>query len=1035
MKKNLLVAGILGAVAAVLYFASMATYAFPGESAHLMAVWRGLDYVSNPPYPLMAVFAKALGAGNLIAPVCGTLAVVLMYLLVSSFVRWRANGEHTQVYREPLAMVAGLAASVVFMLTPAVRSAATHLEPKLFDFTWALLTFALFVPYVRAGKAGWVMPVLLGVMTSLGACDSALFFVLLPFLLAAIVLAQRERGHKPYGAIFAFVVVFLVAVPFFVKAFGLDMSEYLKGIAAEIRQYPASPGWLFVAIFSTLPFLTSLFSSDKAYNEQPSLVQWLFHAAMTFVSILAIATPLSPSSLMEPFGVVPVLTSAFAAAVAGHLVSYWWVHRRRVVGLVGGGVLVFVLAVTCLWNLFAFERSQGAFADRVAEKVLADLGDRKWFVSDGVLDDHLRLAAAKADRELNLVSLARDLDEDYLARLGDLLAEKMVGGPKNEELRLSLSLGVLPFVQDWFASDPSVAKEVAIYGAPDLWYGAGLKAVPEFLFFGADPARVPDWKAWKEFDAILEAPKGWGSYSIRTVEDPVDRMRLSIRRHLGLVANDRGVYLLDEKRQDEAFEMFDLVLNEIDRDNVCALFNEIEMSGAKHAKAVAKKHELERALKKIVDDKDRRYHLWRLGNYYGYIRNPDIFVRLGFTWARSGRPGDALSQIRRAIDFVPTDKRTALLNMMAALYASDSDRLKSRKIYESVLAKNADDHDALVGLMRLELLDGNTEKALKYLERAAGSATGPRANIELAMLAMMKGDFTQARTLLRKATDADPKNLQAWSLTAAVIMQQSDAAKDAKAKAALDKELANAILPTMEKQTTDPFNYYVQTTKAFLLMRQGESKRKEARDAFVAAAKARPDVAATQDIVLGLDISLDDATSAERHAREMLRRNRKAPLANYVMGSLALKKGDYREAEAFLRRSADAPKPPALALNDLAEVLRRKKEYSEAEHYARKATKVAPNLYVAWETLGSTLMDAGRNLDEAEAAVKKACELSKDKTGREADVRMLVSLARVQALRKDLTHARATIRKVQSRVNELSDFELKEFDAFKKSVR
>ena len=68
-------------------------------------------------------------------------------------------------------------------------------------------------------------------------------------------------------------------------------------------------------------------------------------------------------------------------------------------------------------------------------------------------------------------------------------------------------------------------------------------------------------------------------------------------------------------------------------------------------------------LKAIVDDTNRRYRLWALGNYYGYIRSPEIFIRLGFTWARSGRPGEALSQIRRAIDFIPTDNRRTVLNM------------------------------------------------------------------------------------------------------------------------------------------------------------------------------------------------------------------------------------------------------------------------------------------------------------------------------------------------------------------------------------
>ena len=45
MKKHSLMAVILGAVAAVLYFASTASYAFPGVSAHLQALWRfGADW-------------------------------------------------------------------------------------------------------------------------------------------------------------------------------------------------------------------------------------------------------------------------------------------------------------------------------------------------------------------------------------------------------------------------------------------------------------------------------------------------------------------------------------------------------------------------------------------------------------------------------------------------------------------------------------------------------------------------------------------------------------------------------------------------------------------------------------------------------------------------------------------------------------------------------------------------------------------------------------------------------------------------------
>ena len=72
------------------------------------------------------------------------------------------------------------------------------------------------------------------------------------------------------------------------------------------------------------------------------------------------------------------------------------------------------------------------------------------------------------------------------------------------------------------------------------------------------------------------------------------------------------------------------------------------------------------------------------------------------------------------------------------------------------------------------------------------------------------------------------------------------------------------------------------------------------------------------------------------------------------------------------------------------------------------------------------------------AAIGKSVTFSataKDKKGNEADVRMLISLARVQARKKDMNRARVTIRKVRSRISELSEFEKREFEDVAKSVK
>ena len=1040
-----IVAAALGLAAAALYFASMADYTSPGESASLIACWRGLDVVPElPPYPLMSVFAKMLGVGNALAPICGTISAVLLFLLVAKFVAWRADSMFEN--RDPaetrgLALAAGTTATLVFMLTPAVRSAATHLEPKMFDFTWALAAFAIALPFRRArGGVFWLFPPALAIMVALGMCDSGLFFVLFPLYLLLVIALSKRRGKSPFLASTFFVFVLAVALPSAMAIFGLEFSKSVLRSAEEITGYFETRGWLVIAVFATVPFLAALVSSAKAFDDDQRLVALLFHCAMTFAAILAIATDLSPSSIMEPYAILPVATSAFAAAIAGYLAAYWWmlVSQKRIVGYVAGGLFAFVLVVSCLWRTFSFDGQAGAFADKIAEKIIEELGDRKWFISDGTLDSHVQIVAANKGVEVNVVSLHRDMEEEYLEWLGKAVEESGVGGEKNGALKMSLALGVLPFVQDWLSSDTNAAKEVAIWGAPDIWRSAGLSPVPELLFFGADESKMPNTAAaWKELDGILKVPKGWGSYRDRNVKNPLDRMRQSIRRHVGFVANNRGVWLQDKHRDDDAWRMYELVLNEIDRDNICTIFNELAMLRVGHAFAASKQRDLDRTLKAAVEDKNRRYILWRLGTYYGYIRDPEIFIKLGYAWARSGRPGDALTQIRRAIDFVSTDKRIALLNLMANLYADSSEQDKSRRIFTAILKNNESDHDALMGMMRLELQEGNSAKALSYLQRAAAQTNDlNRAETENAMLSAMKGDFADAKKRLYAIVDKNPSDQRTWALLSGVVMQEIDSAKDDEKKSAqLKHELENGIMRNMEKELVGGDDFYLNMTRGLMKMRGGDDTRNAARRSFEAALKAHPDATIAQNMILGLDISLDDKENAEEHAKAMLRRNRKIPLANYVLGSIALGNGKYEEAEAFLRRAADAPQPVSLAMNDLAETLRRRKNFQEAEIYARKATQADPNLYVAWETLGSILMDAGENLDEAEDCIRRACELSKQKDGRASDIRMLISLARVQIARRDFQRARMTIRKVQARSKELSDFEKQEFEEMRKSAR
>ena len=394
---DLAIAVALGAAAAVLYFCSMAGYVYPGESAHLTAVWNGLDLQPFNQYPLMAPFAKFFGAGNVIAPVCGAIAVALVYFIVVRLMRLRIKGDETEGFSFPASRFGGMVAAVVFMLNPAVRSAASHLEPRMFDLAWALAAMAMFIPCLEPGRpVVWLFASASGAMAGLGLADTPLFLLALPLYLAAAWAVSRRRGGNGYSLAALFLVVYLAAFFVFAGNAAGDFGALLKSLRDATRAYTAPKDWLFVLFFSTLPFAVSLFSGRRAFTEQSGWTQWLFHLAMTFVSVLAIATPLSPASLMRPSGILPVAAVAFAAITAGYLAVYWYLQfsaavrineskvaergapRRigRLLACVAGGVLAVAIVFTVLLDFFAFERNAGAFADKVAEKVIADLGDQ-----------------------------------------------------------------------------------------------------------------------------------------------------------------------------------------------------------------------------------------------------------------------------------------------------------------------------------------------------------------------------------------------------------------------------------------------------------------------------------------------------------------------------------------------------------------------------------------------------------------------------------------------------------------------------------
>jgi len=1066
---NLILMAGVGLFSFMIYALTLSTGVFPGESAWLMSIYTGLEPLEVPMHPLWGSIVKWLGALsfgalpvrlNFLSALCTALSVMLVFSLVSSFIRSVIDEEYSLDYAPFVSKAGGFLAAVAFLFSVPVWQAATRLQYQSFDLLLLLATVQLIAWY--RGQFKMVFLILFIVFAGVGVLESVLFIPAMPFLIAFVMYAFRRQNQSLGNIVWVAVGIlgvliagwYLVARNFFlmsdveslevVSVFQVMINMTRVHLKQLLSGLPSS-GWIILLLTGFVPWLAGLMASFRALNNERTMSQYILHITLSAMVFIGLSNyPFSPWHILKPYGKLPVLAYALLAMTAGYLFAYWYlllkVHRQKKGAEVSSrvkkvgewmGILIaypFIVIMLVISVLNSFECAnprRGVFADRCAKEILDRMGSRTWFVTDGTLDTHLQIMANQRGQELHLICLQKDMSRYYLKSLWKLAEEKkLFTGPDVQRMKSTLELGVLPFIQDWFSIDREIEKKVAIFSIPDFWYTSGMTPVPEYFFFSGSrdiskfdtQNALKDYMAfWKSMGADLEIGK---KELAKDILEPTLRMKKNLRRHMGFVANNLGVLLEEKDNSKDAFAVYTYVSKTIDPENIAALFNRYEMASRGVPVALAQKGQIKREMDEFLGGIKVKYPLWSLSRYYGYVRNPQLFVQQGFHWALSGHTGAALAVAGRGIDLLPTSERNAALGALAAIYAMSDDKQKTASVYQDMIVNDPNDRSAMLGLARLAVQEGAIEKAKSWLEKATKSSDKRGTlGVEWAIIHLMNNDLPRARLALQEATDLQPKNLQAWAMLALLQIQQNE----------LD-EVERVILPRMENLAGTIDNYFIQISRAQIALAKDKKLAKDkpkeddrtfrrvAREAFIRASLLRPDITGVKDMILQLDIEMNDQSAAELHARQVLRTNRKHALANYVMGSLRLQEGEYGEAEDFLRRSVEA-NPSSAALNDLAEVLRRIKKLDDAERFARAAIKKNPDLYVSWETLGAILLESGKNLDEAESAVTKALTLYKD------DPRIKITLARIQHQRGSIEKARETLSQVKAEKSKLTEFD------------
>jgi len=1070
-KKDMLVSALLAGVAVIVYGMTMSKGVFPGESAALLATVAGFNPLDVPSHPFFCGITGWFSSAPvfslparmaLFSLVCSVLAVMLVYRVVSFFIRDVITEEAASDLAPRVSAMAGVIAAVTFMLSVPVWSAATRFQYQNFDVLLPLLAAQMLVWF--AERRWRVFLVLFVLICSVGVVETPFFIPALPLLMMfALYVLWRCQGLSFLRVSWMFCLMFVTLIALFfmvARQFsGPDGSvsdmllQMLNGHRQELRGAlpPRGQGWIWILLPGVAPLLVSLLAVFRGLNNERSISQYVLHLVLSLLVFITLANVvnISPWYFLKPLGRLPTGVFAMTAMAAGYLFAYWYLLLKvrsdnrsydvsrgvRKTGEWFGVICTYPFAALILvasaMNVLECGGKRGMFADRCAKAILDRMGSRTWLVTDGTLglDPHLQIMAKERGIKLNLISPQRENNKAYLDSFWELIEEHQIFAEEDRQrMKTTLELGIVPFIQDWFAMDKDIGSKVAILGIPDLWYSAGLTPVPDFFMFSGsadikaefkDRPLLDEYMAfWKSMDADLFVSNKKGDES-----DPLNRRRQNLRRHMGFVANNLGFLLEDLDNEKDALTAYAYVTRNIDSDNISALFNRFEMTRRNSEATEVMKDLIEKEIREFLGRLKHRYSLWSLSRYYGYVRSPELFAKMGYNWARSGEVAAARAAADRVVTFLPEEQRAEALRRWETIL-NISDKSESEKLFQDILEKEPENRPAMLGLIRFAIQDGAMDKAQSWLERIAKLEENASATlgVEWATIHLMNQDIEKARRILQETTDLQPKNLQAWAMLALLQIQSGE----------LD-EVEKVILTRMEK-AAGVDNYFFQITRAQLLLSKDPPLRHQAREALIRAATLRPEITGVKDMVLQLDMDMDDRPMAQLHARQILRSNRDHALANYVMGSLRLQEGEYGAAEDFLRRSAKVQETPA-TLNDLAEVLRRIKRWEDAEQFARRAVEVAPNLYIAWETLGAILLEANKDVDEAEQMVEKALNVLASYEPPAKDPRVNITLARIQLKKGNIEGARATIQQIETQKEMLQKFDLDVLAKLKEDAR
>jgi len=1018
----------------VLSFIALATgtqgIPHPGQSTSYLVQFLGIDPLPLFTSPIYGWIIRALAAIsgssamyaiNLFSVLCGAGLLALVFLLVYQSARsFNIESSIPVSIMHRIQVGAGLISVLFLLANGPFWMASTQANPVMFDLLLLLGSFYLIVSsFSREQLLRVHLATLLYGIAIVEFSTAVLVAPIYIVLVLMILWRIQSFTFKNISVVCLFglagLSLYLVQAGFFMVTPSYEWREF-RNIFQVVwyiwqEQYQSMTGglprvgWLSLAFVSFIPWLvTSSFRlSGGSSRARGALVgTGVVYLTLGVLAILLLLKnfPLSPINLTgtNRLFVTPYL---LIGLWVGNIMAFWLVilfrekrfeadafrATRRVIGTILSIAVPIYLLFVIVTAAYPKTREIGnqAVLDFAAAMV-DSAADKEWLISNSLADEQIMLEAHLRGIPLNVLRLSRAGSPAYMK----YVASRFDDNPRLQSLA---RIGLSPLLDEWFFSMPDVEKKVAVAHIPDMWMVAGFESVPDRVLFEGVKTGEP-----VNLDELLARHRAfWDGYGAALVALDVDKESASgitigwIRVHLSKVANNLGVYLEDNEREDDAFSCYRQA-RVFAPDNLSALMNMHVMA---HRKNLPEFTELDAELTQRTEAMMGRVQSMSLSHVYGYVRLPELFANRGLSFAMSGKANMAISDMKRALNLREGNPQIQMA--LAELYFNQDQDAQSKEYYQNVLETNPNNAGAVLGLSRIATRQGEFGEARRYHAQLKDmGVAGPSLKMEEAVLEAVSGSPSEAIKILMSVTREQPENMQAWALIAVLAIHAKDnvAGEQAVSKLRDAKVLAPAIQLVMAQSA----------------LNQGD--RDGARRHINDILRRQPGNAQALELLLRIEMFEGSRDQIQKTVERILTYSPRNALANYLLGVHHYYKEEYALAESAYRVSIATTKTPP-ALNDLAFVLYIQDRAVEAEPFVRESLAMNDRNSSAWDTLGVILMARGK-LDEAEAALQKSLELRPDTAS------VLLSLALLHEKQSKWIEANAIAEQINARMNELS---------------